>query len=282
MMNLIKTATLILTPFIPLYFAAMGGVLSEKAGIINLALESFLLISAFICGIVFHFTRSPLLAVLTACSASALWGFLHFLFTTELRINHIISGLGLNIFTSGLTVYLTSVLFNEERSFHIPYSGHPVYLFFVLFIMTLVLVSVFLHGTGIGLRYRSVGENPLEARVAGVRTGRYKAWGLVASGFLTGLGGAFLVLQSGSFVKDISAGRGYIALAAVIFGNWKPLSVTMGVIIFASFEWLGIFFQGSLIPNQIISMLPYLVTLLFLMGIFKKASPPASLGKIYG
>ncbi|MCK4644242.1 ABC transporter permease [bacterium] len=279
-MKAFNSIMLILSPFMPLFFAAMGGILSERVGIINIALEGFLIISAFVAGVVYFYTSSIILAILAGCASSGLAGLLHYFLTVKLRLNHIVSGLGINIFASGITVYITSMLFDQSRSFQVGVKGSVLPVFLLIAAFVLITISLFFNKTPIGLRYKAVGENPFDAKVLGIRVNNYRAIGLFASGFITGIGGAFLVLQSGSFVKDIAAGRGYIALAAVIFGNWKPLPAALGALIFAGFDWLGTSLQGRFLPDQILRMLPYIITIIALAGIFKKASPPAALGRI--
>ncbi len=278
-MSKFGVVSLIFPAFYPLFFAAMGGILSERAGIINIALEGFLLISAFTTGVVYYFTHNLFIAMLLGSIASGLTGILHWYFTKKLNLNHIISGLGINIFASGFTIFLTSMIFNQKRTFSLHFNGNISILFFVLFIITFIGMYFFLFKTKWGLHYRSIGENPFQALTMGINIGKISFWGLFASGFITGIGGSFLVLQSGTFVKDISSGRGYIALAAVIFGSWKPIGATIGALLFALFEWLGMVFQGGVIPTQIISMLPYLITIIALIGVFRKSIAPMSLGK---
>ena len=278
-MNKFNIIALILPAFYPLFFGTMGGILSERVGIINIALEGFLLTAAFTTGVVYYFTHSLILSMFLGSLASGFMGILHWYFTKKLNLNHIISGLGINIFVSGFTIFMTSMIFNEKRTFSLNFEGNISFLFFILFIITFICVYIFLFRTKWGLHYRSVGENPFQALTMGIKINKISFMGLFASGFITGIGGSFLVLQSGTFVKDISSGRGYIALAAVIFGGWKPLGATIGALIFASFEWIAMAFQGGKIPTQLISMLPYLITIIALVGVFRKSIPPANLGK---
>ncbi|MDD3626604.1 MAG: ABC transporter permease [bacterium] len=268
----------------PLLFASLGGILSERSGIINIGLEGIMLTGAFTGGLIGVVSGNPWLGFFGAIFAGALMGFIHAIFCIKLKTNHVISGLAINIFASGLTIFLTQFFFEGERSFHIvknfkrigPFIP-PVY----IAILLVVVIALFLYKTSWGLRLRAVGELPIAADTAGVNVLKYRYLAVVFSGALAAIGGAYLPYFAGSFTKDMAAGRGYIALAAVIFGNWNPWKAFIACIIFGLADAVQMTFTETFIPSQFIQMLPYIVTLIALIGFIGKSTPPLSLGKHY-
>ncbi len=268
----------------PLLFAALGGILSERSGVINIGLEGMMLTGAFAGGAIGVLTGNPWIGILGAIFAGSIMGLIHAVFCLKLRANHVISGLAINIFASGLTIFLTQAFFNGERSFEITNRFIAIGPFIPLVYLAVLLVFIlqgFLYRTPTGLRLRAIGELPIAADTAGVSVMKYKFMAVIASGALAAIGGAYLPYFAGSFTKDMSAGRGYIALAAVIFGNWNPGRAFIACLIFGLAEAIQMTFSNSIIPSQFMKMLPYIVTIIALVGFIGKSTPPYSLGKPY-
>ena len=290
-----------LTMAIPIAFAALGGVFSERAGIVNIALEGKMAVGAFTAVAVAALTHNVWLALLAAMFATSLIAALFAWATVYLRADHIIAGLAINALALGLTGFLFNSVYgpmgtptntpslpkwNIPLLDRIPFvgqvlSGHQalVYIFFVV----LILSNWFMFRTAIGLRWRAVGEYPKAADAAGVPVLRVKFWAVVAAGAVAGLGGADLSIGIlNSFSPGMIAGRGFIALAAVIFGAWYPwrsfgASLLFGFAVALSFQLQGV----SAISGNILLMLPYAITILALTGFVSKSAPPAADGLPY-
>ena len=268
----------------PLILAAMGGVLSERAGVVNIALEGLMLAGAFVgvaCG-----TGSAWLGLLAAVGIGALLGLLHAFLTQKARMNHVVSGLGINLLAAGATTFLNRKYFADGVSVK---SLNPNGFLLLALILPFALLWV-LNRTKFGLRLRAVGENPESARMAGIspETPRYLA--VTLSGICGALAGAYLSLaNAGTFTTNMSAGKGYIALAAVIFGKWNPLGAAGGALFFGFFyalqtelqilnlqiNFLGVEWTSP----YLLGLLPYLMTIAALISVVGRALPPAALGK---
>jgi Uncharacterized ABC-type transport system, permease component len=264
----------------PLGFAAMGGVVSERAGVVNIGLEAMMLGGAFAGVAVASTSGNAYLGLAAGTATGALIGFLHAVLTQALRVPHILSGVGLNLGILGLTTYLLRVYFGGALDTENKLPGLFVTLLGIVTVLTLFFI---LARTPLGLRLRAVGENPAAARSAGVNVTRLRYSAVTLSGALAGIGGVALALAAlGSFRENMTGGRGYIALAAVIFGRWHPLGAAAAAFFFA----LGDALQQSLqtaglaerIPPDFLTLLPYLLTLIALAGLSGKASAPAALG----
>ena len=268
----------------PLILAAMGGVLSERAGVVNIALEGLMLAGAFVgvaCG-----TGSVWLGLLAAIGIGALLGLLHAFLTQTARMNHVVSGLGINLLAAGATTFLNRKYFAEGVSVK---SLNPNG--FLLFALILPFALMFvLHRTKFGLRLRAVGENPESARMAGISPEVPRYLAVTLSGICGALAGAYLSLaNAGTFTTNMSAGKGYIALAAVIFGKWNPLGAAGGALFFGFFyalqtelqilnlqiNFLGVEWTSP----YLLGLLPYLMTITALVSVVGRAVPPAALGK---
>ena len=268
----------------PLILAAMGGVLSERAGVVNIALEGLMLSGAFVgvaCG-----TGSAWLGLLAAIGIGALLGFLHAVLTQKARMNHVVSGLGINLLAAGATTFLNRKYFEGGVSVK---SLNPNGFLLLALILPFALLFI-LHRTKFGLRLRAVGENPESARMAGIapETPRYLA--VTLSGICGALAGAYLSLaNAGTFTTNMSAGKGYIALAAVIFGKWNPLGAAGGALFFGFFYALQTelqilnlnitLFGIEWTSPYLLGLLPYLMTIAALVSVVGRAIPPAALGK---
>lgn len=267
----------------PLAFAALGGVLSERAGVVNLALEGKLLGGAFACAAVAVATGSPWLGVAAAAGAGAGLGLLHAGAGVVLRGDQIVVGIALNLLVMGGTQFLMGILYGSSANSP-SFPGLPadgalrlsplVWLAFA----TAPAVHFLLRDTAFGLRVRAVGEYPDAAESAGVSPLRVRVLAVTLAGMLAGLGGAYLALEAAQFVKGMSAGRGFLALAAVIFGKWRPLPAVLACLFFGLTEALQIRLQGRGLPTQFVQMIPYLLTMVALAGLVGRSRPPSALG----
>ena len=279
----------------PIAFASLGGIFSERVGIINIGLEGMMLTSAFTGVAASYFSGNPWLGVLAAVLAGGLLGLLHALLTVKFIGNQIVSGTGINIFALGFTAYMSQIIWGSRGASEsvqglkvvsipllkdIPIIGEVIGahtpLVYLMLIVT-VLSHVVLFKTPIGLRIRAVGEHPAAADTAGIDVFKTKYLCVMVSGMLAGLGGAFLSLGHLSlFVGGMTAGRGFIALAAMIFGKWMPFGAFGASVLFGFVDALQMRLQAlGLLPSQIILAIPYILTVLVLAGVVRKAIPPS-------
>ncbi len=287
----------------PLILAALGGLYSERSGVINIALEGMMLAGAFTAAAVTVFTHSSLVGVLAAVLAGVLVASLHAVATINYRADQVVSGTAINILFLGVPALLSGALFESTgatrqlskdevlpdvglfnpESFPMlasVFNQKPV----VYLALLAVAVSVYvLYRTPFGLRLRAVGENPEAADTAGVNVVRMRYAGVLISGALAALGGAYLSIgQSSQFTRNMTAGRGFIALAALIFGKWHPVGALLACLLFGLAEAVSIRMQGTVnIPNQFILMIPYVLTIVMLAGLIRRADPPKALGVAY-
>lgn len=245
---------------IPLIFGAVGGTICERSGIVNLGIEGMMLSGAFGAVAGTHLTGNPWIGVLVALGVGGIFGFIHALLCVKFKTNQSVSGIGINIFAGGLTVVLTRAIWNTDglsgRVAKLPQAPYMV------FAVAVVLIAWFvLYRTKVGLRLRAIGDHPQAAASVGIHVSRYRYAAVTVCGMLCGMGGAYLsIVQNTMFVQDMTAGRGYMALAAMIFGGWNPLGAALGSLIFAFAQAIRI--QVELpIPDQILQMLPYVITL---------------------
>jgi len=286
----------------PIALAAMGGAFSERSGIINIGLEGMILTGAF-CGVLGSYvTGSPWVGVAFAVVGGGLMGAILALFAIRLKADHVVSGVGLNILALGLTTWLmqglwknkgTSVSVNGLPVVSIPglrdvpiigtiLGTHSPLVYMMLILVFLGWVVMF--KTPLGLRIRMAGEHPEAADTVGIDVHAVQYFSVILSGCLAGLGGAYLSLaQLNWFSMNMSAGRGYMALAANIFGQWNPLGGLGASFLFAFTDALQMRIQTSPVklPSDIIQMLPYILTILVLAGAVIRSRPPAALGKHY-
>jgi general nucleoside transport system permease protein len=291
----------------PLIFGGLSGLFSERAGVTNIAIEGMMLSSAFAGFIVGVWTHNLALALVAAIGTGMMMGALHALLSIEFLVDQIISGTVINVLAIGLTGYLDRKLYPTgapagQRTLprlDIPYLSDIPYLGEILFrhgilvylsVIMVVVVNVVLFRTAWGLRMRAVGEHPLAAETAGVSVFRVRYMAVIAGGALAGLGGAYFTLQSiPQFQPLMTNGRGFIALAALIFGKWNPIGVLQAALLFAIAETIpstlqiqGIDTVGSVeIPYQVFGLLPYVLTILVLAGAVGRATPPAAIGVPY-
>jgi simple sugar transport system permease protein len=279
----------------PIVYAALGGIFSERVGIINIGLEGTMLISAFAGVTTSFYTGNPWLGVVVAVLAGGLVGLLHALLTVKFVGNQIVSGTGINIFALGFTAYMSQIIWGSRGAsegvrglgtWTIPIiSDLPVVgpiigshspLVYLMLVVT-VLCYVVLFRTPLGLRIRAVGEHPTAAETAGINVVRVKFLCVILSGMLAGLGGAFLSLgHLNLFTRGMTGGRGFIAMAAMIFGKWMPFGAFGASLLFGLADALQMRLQSlGLLPPQIILTIPYLLTVAVLAGVVGKAKAPS-------
>ncbi len=267
---------------IPYLLPSLGAVYSEKGGVVNIALEGILLSGAFAAAAGTYYTGNVLFGIFCGVIAGILISLIHSIITITFKANQIVSGIALNIFAFGITKFFCKILFgsssNSERIPGLETLNLPFNLFLVITVAILALTYFVVHKTRFGLRLRAVGENPEAADSLGINVNRIRYIGILISGALGGLGGAWLAMDQHSFTDGMSAGRGYIALAAMIIGKWNPLGAAAACLLFGLAESFTLQFQDSGIPTQFIQVLPYILTIVVLAGFIGKANPPAADG----
>lgn len=282
----------------PLLFAALGELVSETAGVINIELEGLMLAGAF-CGVYGAFvSHSIVVGFVAAAVGGLLIAAIHGLVCFVFRANQVVSGVVLNIFVLGLTTYGLATVFESNLTksvatladlripllADIPVVGSALFsqnaMVYVVFLLVPALWWT-LDRSSVGLVLKAAGERPAAAESLGVRV-RLVRWGaLLFCGALAGTGGAQLTLAGlGAFTQNVTAGRGFIALAAVVFGRWRPMGTMLAVLLFAVADAFQIRAQalGIHIPYQFLVMLPYLVTIVALAGLIRRMRPPSALG----
>ncbi|MBU7046165.1 MAG: ABC transporter permease [Theionarchaea archaeon] len=297
-------ATLRISP--PIALASIGGAYSERSGVINIGLEGMILMGAFAGVAVTHFVGNPWAGVFAAIMAGGALGLLHAVLCIRFKANQVVSGVGINILSLGLTTLLLQVIWGNRgasdpvtglKPFSLPLikdipvvgdiigNQNPL-----VYIMLVVVVFAWLimFRTPLGLKIRAVGEHPEAADTVGINVHKIQYLCVALSGMLSGLGGAYLSLGwLNLFSQNMSAGRGYIALAANIFGKWNPAGAFGASLLFSFTDALQIKLQGVQIlpgveiPIQFIQMIPYILTILVLASAVKRAVPPAAIGKHY-
>ncbi|MBG6055969.1 simple sugar transport system permease protein [Salinibacterium sp. CAN_S4] len=287
----------------PLIFGALGGVISERVGVVNVAIEGQLLAGAFASAVVASLTQSLIAGLLAAIVAGVLVSFVLATFSIRYIVDQVIVGVVLNVLVIGLTSFLfskvlspNSDVLNSPPRFDrlpIPLLGEIPIIGPVLFRQTIIIYIMYvaiavvwfaLFKTKWGLRLRAVGEHPQAADTVGINVNRTRFWNVSLAGAIAGLGGAYFTLGSvGAFNKEMTAGAGFIALAAVIFGRWDPIRATLAALLFgfASNLQSVLSIVGSPVPSQFMLMLPYLVTIFAVAGLVGQVRAPAASGKAY-
>ena len=280
---------------IPYTLAGLGGTYSERSGVVNIGLEGMMLTGAFAAVAVTNITGNAWIGLLSAIFVGMLIGVIHAIVSVTFKADQIVSGLAIIIFAAGITVFLSWLLFNKtqiqaESSLHVPFL-HDIPWFKALFseippmvFLTFLIViasHIIIFKTVFGLRLRSVGEHPLAADTLGISVDKMRYAGVIISGALAGMAGAFLSLEHAHyFVKGISAGRGFIGLAAMIFGKWTPLGTAGAGLLFGFGEAIKPYLP-KVVPSQFIDMIPYILTLVVLTSAIGRATPPAADGIPY-
>lgn len=285
-----------------LLLPALGGVISERSGVVNIAMEGMMLTGAFFGVVADLAWHNPWAATAVAILAGGAMALIHAVVSIRFRADQIVSGIAINIFAAGLTVFLVNRIYGLQNVGHvsqsellpnidIPLLGAIPFVGRVLFqqnvvvyaaLILLVLVQLILFRTRLGLRIRAVGEHPQAADTAGINVYLIRYGAVITSGLLCGLAGAFLAIGvSNTFVPNMTDGRGYIALAAMIFGKWTPMGAFVACLIFGLGE--AIYANNSTIEVSpyLLSMLPYILVLLVLTGVVGRSIPPAADGLPY-
>lgn len=264
----------------PLGFAALGGIYSERSGIINIALEGMMLIGAYGYVIGGQISGSEWIGLLFGISLGIILALIHAVATITFHAEHIVSGLAINIFALGVTEYLIPT---SERVPGLPEIKLPllgVYSLLVLLLPLIMILShLFLYETPWGLRLRAAGESTEALKTLSLNRARWQYFAVIISGVLASLGGCFLSSNVHIFTKGITAGRGYVALAAVIFGNWRPLNGVAACLLFGFAATLGLENRWE-IPDQLLKSIPHILTMVVLAGLVGTSKPPIALGKI--
>jgi simple sugar transport system permease protein len=295
----LATATIVAAT--PLTLAALGGVMSERSGVVNIALEGIMLTAAFVGYAAALFSHSLGVGILAAILSGMLIAGLHAVLSIEFLVDQIVSGTVINILAVGITgvFYRTFIQESTVRGpgtlpvWKIPLLGDlPVVgsIFFqhqaVTYAMLVLVVAVHLvlFNSVWGLRTRACGEHPLAADTAGISVKKVRYVNVISSGALGGLGGAYFTIQQiGNFLPNITGGRGFIALAAMIFGKWTPIGAFFASLLFACADALGARLQylGVRLPYQFLGMLPYVLTIVVVAGAMGRAIAPAAVGRPY-
>jgi simple sugar transport system permease protein len=287
---------------VPLIFAALGGLLSERSGVINIALEGMMLFGAFIGVAATWWTGSPWFGILAALLFGAIAGTVHAWFSITVRANQIVSATAINLVAAGLTAALVPTIWGVSgtseavESFgsvrvpllsELPWVGtvfETLTVFDYLALAAAPVLWVVLYRSAFGLRLRSCGESPTAAASVGVKVLRVRYQAVILSGVLASLGGVYLSLvELERFQRNMTNGRGFLALAALIFGKWKPVPVVGACLLFgmADSYQLRAQTQGLDLPTELLQALPYLIGLAALATVVGRASAPAAIGETY-
>ncbi len=288
----------------PIIFSATGELVAERSGVLNLGIEGTMLIGALASFLVTYHTQSLALGVLGGMLVGGLLSTLMAFIVVTLRADQIITGLTVNIFSAGITLYMFRAAFTGVATQNLPtiktfeainipfLSNIPVigpiffsqHLLTYIAILMVVLVYLFLYHTKYGLVLRSIGDNPRAVDMKGVNISLYKYLSVIFGGMMSGLGGSFLTLVSaGIFAQEMVNGRGWIALAIVIMGNWKPFTILLSALLFGFLDTFQLQVQGIGIhfPYQILIALPYVLTILVLVIGRRKSGVPLLVGRPY-
>lgn len=287
----------------PLLFASLGGLFSERSGVVNIALEGIMIFGALGAAVTAQMVERPFLVddpnarvwfapwigVLAAMIVGGIVGWIHAVVSIRYKADQIISATAINLMAIGIpAVILTGLYDNSTTSDRIqnrlPQWGAGPFEFSPLVFLAFLLVPVawyVMYRTPFGLRLRSVGEHPEAADSVGIDVRRMRYYGVVISGVLAGLGGAYLSIGNlNQFVAEMSGGRGFIALAALIFGKWTPFGALGATLLFGTFEAIGTLLGGGeLLPPSLVQAVPFILTMLVLAGFVGRAIPPRAIGK---
>lgn len=266
----------------PLCLAAMAGLVSERSGVINIGLEGKMLAAAAGTSFVSALTGNALLGVAVGVVSAVLFALLHAVSVLMFRIDHVVSGMAVNAMSFGITGYLAKLLAGNGSDQSFDSIPQPVFIFFAIAVPP--LISWALRSTNWGLRLTAVGHSGAKSREAGVDPVKVRWNAQLWVGVLAGISGAMLVSQPEQFGMGMTAGRGFIALAALIFGGWRPMSTAIAAFTFGFFDAFQLRLQGEEVagiewPSQMWAAMPYLLTLFALAGFLMKSRPPAALGK---
>ena len=286
-MNPVSFLTQMIRIAIPYLFAASGGVIAERAGIISLSLEGYMLTGAFSATLGAHYTGSAWIGLLCGMLGGLVFGLIHAIASIRYKADQVVTGIAINLLAIGVTRFFLKLAFDSSSNSpridgfggnRAAYGFDNPLLWMGLFVAP--VLAFLIYRTPFGLRVRAVGEHPAAAESLGIKASAIQYLAVAISGILAALGGVFLALDQHQFTDQMTAGRGFIAVAAVIFGRWDPVRAALACLFFAAAETLQIQLQGNqLIPSQFIEMIPYVLTIIALAGVVGRAGPPAALGK---
>ncbi len=273
----------------PLLFAALGGLMSERSGVVNIALEGFMLIGSFIGAVVALQTQSIALGFAAAAAGGAIFALIYAFFTVRVHTNQIVAGTAMNMLAMGLTPFLCKALYQSSTSSP-ALEVQSVWSTLILYAAWALVpvIAFWLNRVSSGMWLQFAGEKPDALEATGVSVTRVRWWGVTMSGVLAGIGGATLSLSlASSFSRGMTAGRGFMALAALIFGKWRPIPTAIACLLFGFADAMQIRLQGVIlwgtepVPVQFIQILPYVLTMLMLSGFVGSSRPPKVLGLPY-
>ncbi|HEX8666296.1 MAG TPA: ABC transporter permease [Beijerinckiaceae bacterium] len=280
---------------VPLLFACLAGLWSERAGVVDIGLEGKMLAAAFAAAAAASASGNASAGVAAGIAASLAFALLHGFAAISQRGNQIVSGVAINMLAAGLTAVLGHAWYGQggrtpplETGGRVPdlVLGRPILVWLAL--LTVPLTAFVLQKTRFGLRLRAVGENPAAVDTAGVSVVGMRYAAVTIAGVLCGLGGAYLsIAQSAGFIPNMTAGKGFIALAALIFARWRPWAALFTCLLFGLLDAAAIRLQGAVVPGigevpvQAVQALPYVMTVILLAGFFGRAVPPQAAGIPY-
>lgn len=285
----IRTAT-------PLIFAALGGLFSERSGVINIALEGLMLAGAFTAAVATYELSNPYIGFLSGMLAGGLLAVVFAVAVIKFEADQVVAGFAISLLMVGLPAVISSRIYDSAGStqqipqqFLLPELWHRLSVASILAFLIVPLCWYILYKTPFGLRIRAVGENPGAADAAGINVIRLRYAAVIISGILAGAGGAYLSIgQSSLFTRSMTAGRGYIALAALILSKWRPVHALFACLFFGFTEALSIQLQGVIkmpsgedVPVQFIQIIPYVLTIIVLAGFIGLSRAPKALGIPY-
>lgn len=284
--QLLQTLESALRVSTPLLLAAMGGLISERSGVINIALEGMMLIGAFTAATVAWAAHSPWAGAFAAMVAGIALAVLYGFFVIRLRADQIVTGIAINMLVGGVTPFLSKVIFESTSSTaSLPIGSRFGSAPLVIAGVVVMGVAAWLRSMPSGIWVRFAGESPEALDSAGISVSRVRWAAVLTSGALAALGGATLsIYLSSAFSRNMTAGRGFMALAAVIFGKWRPIPTALACLLFGFAEALQIRLQGVTlwgtepVPVQFIQILPYVITTLVLAGLVGRSQAPKALG----
>jgi general nucleoside transport system permease protein len=282
---LLSLALLTLIKATPILYAALGGVVSERSGVVNIGLEGMMAAGAFGAVVVAFITHNAVAGLLGGIAAGAVIGYIFAIAATRFKVDQIVAGMGINLMCSGGAAYGLVLLFDQPgASAQVDSLGNDYWVLIVLAFALAAVMQWAFYRTPWGLRIRACGENPAAVASAGLDPLALRFHAVVISGALAGLGGAFLSIGELNLYSDgMTAGRGFIALAAVIFGRWNPIGATLACVVFGFFEALQYVLQGQIawLPANAMQALPYIAALVALAGVTGRVRAPASDGVPY-
>lgn len=287
----------------PITLAAIGATICERSGVVNIAMEGIMIVGAFFAAVVAYFTGNPWLGLLAGVVSGGIYSLIHAVATVSFHLDHVVSGAVLNVLAFGVTRYLMVLVFGHPGTsepiaitlndyqiaipllHRIPILG-PIFfnqtpIVYSSFIMIIVF-TWFLRKTKTGLHVRAAGEHPLALETIGVSVYRMRYLGVVVSGLMGGLAGAYLSIEnSASFTEGMTNGKGFIAMAAMISGGWQPIGAFLASLFFGFADALQIRFQVFKIlhvPEEIFIVFPYIATLVAVAGLVRRSRPPKADG----